>query len=163
MLKILSACLVLSSGFFSTTVCAEKISETDALVTYKAADEFEMVKENMVMAITNQGLKVSGYLHIAEMMQRTAKDLGFNNVFHHAESIEFCSALMSHRMVQLDPANAAVCPFTINIYSKADSPEQVYVSVRKIYLQGDDDKAKVALNQKINQWLDAIVVEGLDE
>ncbi|MCP5017164.1 MAG: DUF302 domain-containing protein, partial [Ketobacter sp.] len=38
-------------------------------------------------------------------------------VFKKAESIEFCSALMSHRMMSADPSNLVLCPFTIAVYS----------------------------------------------
>ena len=49
-------------------------------VTYTATTDisYANIKENIEMAITDQGLIISGTLHISDMLNRTGKDLGFD-------------------------------------------------------------------------------------
>ena len=111
------------------------------MVKKSVDDDFETTKENLELAITGKGLRVSGTLHVSEMLNRTGKDLGFNKqIFAKAESIEFCSALISHKMAVADPANISICPFTIAVYSYTEKPEQVHVSYRIPHLLGDADE-----------------------
>ncbi|MES9848392.1 MAG: DUF302 domain-containing protein, partial [Candidatus Thiodiazotropha sp.] len=63
-------------------------------------------------------------------------DLGYAEVFAKAESVEFCSALISHKMAQAAPENIAICPFTIAVYVKQTDAEQVYVAYRSPHLAG---------------------------
>ncbi len=139
---------------------AELVSDNDPVVIYRVADEFEMIKENVEMAIVNRGMLVSGTLHVSEMLNRTGKDLGFPEpIYSQAESVEFCSALMSHRMTQAHPANLTVCPFTISVYIKQAEPEHVYVAFRKQVLAGDAETVTSA----IHEMLHGIVKEAIDE
>ncbi len=141
---------------FSLNVSAELVDDSGTSIIYSLEDDFEMTKENVIMAIENQGLKVSGELHIQEMMQRTAKDLGFDKaVYEQAEAIEFCSAVFSHKMTQVHPVNATMCPFTVVIYSKAGKPETIYLAFRKPQLMGDGK----ALEAEIIQFMRTIVEE----
>ena len=127
-------------------LAAEKSTSTSAtlssipvkIVKKQVSDDFETTKENIEMAITNKGLRVSGTLHVSEMLNRTGKDLGFEKqIFAKAESVEFCSALISHKMAIADSANISVCPFTIAIYSYKEKPEAVYISYRLPTLLGE--------------------------
>ena len=121
--------------------------EDDApVVVYPASSGFEEVIENIKMAVEDRGMLVSGTLHLQDMLRRTGKDLGFaKNVYLQAESVEFCSALMSHRMVSVDPRNLVICPFTIAAYELADEPGQVYVAYRRQLLAGEADEATRAV------------------
>ena len=120
--------------------------ENGSVVVYPADSDFEDVVENIKMGVEDRGMLVSGTLHVQEMLARTGKDLGFDkNVYLHAESVEFCSALMSHRMVAADPRNLVICPFTIAAYELAAEPGQVYIAYRKQFLTGDADEATKAV------------------
>ena len=124
---------------------------SDLVVVYKAPYSFDEVKENLEFAITNQGLLIRGTMHIAEMLNRTGKDLGFEKqVYLKAEAIEFCSALLTHRMARIDPRNIAMCPFSIAVYVKTDEPAQVYVAFRKQFLAGDAEETVKAISDLIN-------------
>jgi len=139
---------------------AELVTENDTVVIYRTVDEFDMIKENVEMAVTNRGMLVSSTLHVSEMLNRTGKDLGFDKqVYQKAESVEFCSALMSHRMTQVDPANITICPFTVSVYVKTEEPEQVYVAFRKQMLVGEAETVTAA----IHEMLHGIVKEAIDE
>ncbi len=109
-------------------VNAETVA-SEPVLTFTADDDYESVKENLQLAITGQGLRISGTLHVQEMLARTSKDLGYDsNIYAQAESFEFCSADISHRMIRADPRNLTVCPFTISFYTLAANPEQVFPS-----------------------------------
>ncbi|MEN8130355.1 MAG: hypothetical protein ABFS45_09225 [Pseudomonadota bacterium] len=111
------------------------------------------------MAIIDRGLLVSGTLHISDMLNRTGSDLGYRRpVYHQAESIEFCSASVSHLMVSSHPANAAICPFTIAVYSLHADPGKVYLAFRRIYLAGEAEKT----SQVIFELMDSIVRDVIE-
>jgi len=153
----ISALLLLGS---SLAVMAEPVLGNQPIMLYRSDDAFETVKENLETAIANQGLTVSGTLHVSEMLARTGPDLGFPKpVYSQAESLEFCSALMSHQMTQASPLNAAICPFTIALYVKTEEPGQVYVAFRKPRLAGDAQ----AVTEAVNTLLTTIVHEALGE
>ncbi len=122
------------------------------VVVYPASSEFEDVIENIKMSIVDRGMLVSGTLHVQDMLARTAKDLGFKkNVYLHAESVEFCSALMSHQMIAADPRNLVICPFTIAAYELEEEPGQVYIAYRKQFMAGAADEATEAAHKMLDE------------
>lgn len=128
------------------------------VLVFKAAADYDTVKEGIETAITNRGMLTSGELHVSDMLNRTGADLGFvRQVYAKAESIEFCSAVMSHKMIQVDPSNLVICPFTIALFIKTDEPQQVYVAFRRQHLAG----AAEAVQAEVNQLLQDIVTESL--
>jgi len=136
MLRTLNLLLVALMLCVSASYAAEP-SQDATTVVHRTDMDFETVKENLTTAITGQGLLVSGTLHVSEMLHRTAADLGYDkNVYAKAESLEFCSAAMSHRMVRAHPANLTICPLTIGIYILDEDPDTVYVAYRRPVLAG---------------------------
>ncbi|QYZ65605.1 MAG: hypothetical protein OI74_14230 [Gammaproteobacteria bacterium (ex Lamellibrachia satsuma)] len=130
----------------------------DPVVIYKADEAYEDVIDNIKMAVEERGMLVSGILHVSDMLNRTGPDLGYKQVFKKAESVEFCSAVISHKMTQVSPENLVVCPFTIAVYIKADEPEQVYVAYRSQSLAGQADK----VTAEILELLDGIVKDSIE-
>jgi len=124
---------------------------------YLSDESFEDVIENIKMAIIERGLLVSGTLHVSEMLNRTGPDLGFSRVFVKAESVEFCSALMSHKMAQAAPQNITICPFTIAVYVTEADPERVHVAYRRPVLTGNAAEA----TQSVEQMLDGIIQDAI--
>jgi uncharacterized protein (DUF302 family) len=142
----------------SSQVLASEIEVGDSPVRITTSEEqFEDVVENIKMAIVDQGLLVSGTLHVSDMLNRTAPDLGFSKVFVKAESVEFCSALMSHKMTQAAAENIVICPFTIAVYVKQSEPDKVYLAYRVPQLLGDGDEA----TQAIIELLENIIADAL--
>lgn len=131
----------------------------DVLTRHVEAD-FEEVIENVEMAITDRGMTLSGTLHISDMLKRTGTDLGYtDSVYLKAESIEFCSARLTHLMTRLDPRNMVVCPFTVSVYVLPDDHERVYVSVRKPVLLGPDTAEVSGI---VNRMLQDVVTESVE-
>ena len=158
------AALLLFGGIVSandttqTTDAAANTSDNESpIVVTKVEEEFDVIKENVELAITGKGLKLSGTLHVSDMLNRTGKDLGFDKqIFEKAESVEFCSALISHKMAIASPENISICPFTVAIYSYKDKPNTIYLSYRKPQLAGDAEE----VSKDINDLLSSIVEEA---
>ena len=131
---------------------------TDPMVIFKSAEPFEDVIENIKMAIEERGMLVSGTLHVSDMLNRTGPDLGYQQVFERAESVEFCSASISHQMTQVAPENMAICPFTISVYIRSDAPDQLYVAYRRQQLAGD----AAAVTATIYELLNGIVEDSIE-
>ncbi|MEW8201259.1 MAG: DUF302 domain-containing protein [Candidatus Thiodiazotropha endolucinida] len=130
--------LALCTLFLITGPCMANgpANSSSAVKVFRSGEPFEDVVDNIKMAIVERGLLVSGTLHVSDMLNRTAPDLGYAEVFAKAESVEFCSALISHKMAQAAPENIAICPFTIAVYVKQTDAEQVYVAYRSPHLAG---------------------------
>lgn len=124
---------------------------------FSSGERYENVVENIKMAIIERGMLVSGTLHVSDMLNRTAPDLGFSQVFDKAESVEFCSALISHMMSQAAPENITICPFTIAVYVKQAEPDKVYVAYRRPLLAGDDGEVTAA----VVEMLEGIVQDSI--
>jgi uncharacterized protein (DUF302 family) len=152
--------LLVSAFIISLNVKAEFVSENNIMATYRTTDSFEVTKENLQQAITNKGLLISGTLHVSEMLNRTAKDLNISkNVYQKAEAFEFCSALLSHKMIQVNPLNLTACPFTIAFFVKPEESNVVYLAFRKPQLVGESKE----IAQEINNFLHGIVKEATGE
>lgn len=102
------------------------------MVRQKFASPFADAWDAIVMAIENRGLVVNYTSHIGDMLQRTGADIGASRqVFAQAEIIEFCSASLSRKMMEVDPHNIVLCPFAISIYTLPGETDTTWVAYRK--------------------------------
>ncbi len=109
----------------------------DQYVSYSTEEGFEDVMDNIKLAIENRGMYINNVMNMSEMLERTGKDLGFEQqLYLKADSIEFCSALLSRRMTQEDPRRIINCPFIISVYVLPAEPDKTYIAHRR--LAGDD-------------------------
>jgi uncharacterized protein (DUF302 family) len=133
-----------------------------ATFVYKTKGSYEDVKQSLEMAIEGRGLLVRGVSHVAEMLNRTGKDLGFpKEVYSKAEALEFCSADLSHRMILIEPSNMTTCPLTIGVYVLSDQPDQVYVSFRRQVLAGAAAE-KADIEKRLYELVEGIVKEAIE-
>ncbi len=149
MRQFLMACWLMMAGGW-VLAGGEPQDQNSPMKIYLSEESFEDVVENIKMGIVERGLLVSGTLHVSEMLNRTAPDLGFSQVFAKAESVEFCSALMSHKMAQAAPENITICPFTIAVYVTEADPDRVHVAYRRPVLAGDAAEATEAIERMLN-------------
>jgi uncharacterized protein (DUF302 family) len=132
----------------------------DHLVMFTKKGRFEDVRDDVEMAITGRGLVVNNVSHVGDMLERTGKDLGdAKPVFLKAEALEFCSAVVSRKMMEADADNIVFCPYIINVYVVPDKPDEVRVSYRKPQLVGSP-ASQEALKQ-VDELLSGIVKEAL--
>lgn len=145
---------------FCLPLWAQPITPDDAPVrVYQTDMEYDEVKSNLEMAITGQGMRITSTLHISEMLERTAADTGLEKkLYENAESLEFCSILMSYRMSAANPANMATCPLTISVYQTAGDTDNTYVAFRRPAMLGEASDVEQALLD----MLDEIVQEAIE-
>ena len=101
------------------------------VVVYKAEGKYEDVRDFIRMGIESEGLVINNVGHIADMLERTGKDVGATkHVYDGGEQFEFCSSTLSRAMMEVDPHAIALCPFIISVY-QMPGDKNIYVSYRK--------------------------------
>lgn len=132
------------------------------VVTHAKADvSFEDVRDDLKAAIEARGFVVDYQAHVGAMLERTGKDLGTNRALYaDAQSLQFCSAQLSRKMMEADPANVVMCPFTLVVYATAATPRQVFVSYRRAVRQGGSPASRAALRQ-VDALLDELAREAV--
>jgi len=126
----LLALLVILSG---------QTSADSPYAVYKSESGFNDVMDALKMAIEERGMYINNVMHMDEMLERTGKDLGLGGkLYEHAESIEFCSAILSRKMTSENPARIVNCPFIISVYTLPDQPDTTYIAHRKVWI-GDGE------------------------
>ena len=125
----------------------------------QSSESYEDVLENIKDAIIGRGLNISNVLSASEMLNRTGHDLGYNkNVFKHAETVEFCSASLSHQLVSINPNNMVLCPFTISVYQLSEDSGTVHVT----YRTPEAGKESAEVIDKVDQLIKSIVQEATE-
>ncbi len=100
-------------------------------VVFKGQGNYADVRDFIRMGIESEGLVINNVGHIADMLERTGKDLGATRkVYEYGEQFEFCSSTLSRAMMEADPHAIALCPFIISVY-QMPGDKTVYVSYRK--------------------------------
>lgn len=104
-----------------------------AYSVHESDSDFATVLDAAKLAIQERGMYINNIMHLGEMLERTGKDLGMDEtLFAKAESIEFCSAVLSRRMAAEDPARIVYCPFIVTIYVLPGELDKTYVAYRTI-------------------------------
>ncbi len=98
---------------------------------FKAHGAYSDVRDFVRMSIEAEGLSINSTGHIADMLERTGKDIGATKkLYENGEQFEFCSATLSRAMMDADPHAIALCPFIISVY-EVPGDKTVYVAYRK--------------------------------
>ena len=106
-------------------------SADDDIVTVKVEGEFSDIAANVRSAIIGKGINISNTLPASDMLHRTGPAFGYKeDVYADAETYEFCSAELSHKLARKHPDNIVLCPFTISVYVVNDEPGLVRLSYR---------------------------------
>lgn len=154
------ASLVLIFGFFIGAWQPATAAEPKHLTLYTTKNDFDSVKQDLEIAITGRGLVVDHASHISEMLERTGKDLGIAKpVYGKAESMQFCSAVVSRATMEADPSNIVFCPYIIVLYTLPQDPKTVYVGYREPIPTGSPASRKSI--KAVKALLDGIVKEAL--
>jgi uncharacterized protein (DUF302 family) len=124
MKKILAVCAMLCLPLSALA------AEAYAMV-FKTPGEFQDVRDSLESAIEGKGLVINHTNKIAEMLERTGKDLGASRqVYVNGEQFEFCSATVSRRMMEADPHAMVMCPYIVSVYTVPDD-KNVYIAYRR--------------------------------
>ena len=132
----------------------------DYMAVFTKTGTFEDVRDAVEMAITDRGMVVNNVSHVGEMLERTGKDLGdTRQIFIKAEALEFCSAVVSRKMMEPDPDNIVFCPYVISIYVVPGKPGEVRVAYRKPRIVGSPASQKAL--KAVDELLSGIVKDAL--
>ncbi|MDT3708347.1 MAG: DUF302 domain-containing protein [Thiobacillus sp.] len=124
MKRFLTLCALASLPFSSWAT-------DDFAKVFKTEGEFQYVRDAIEVAIEGKGIKINHTNKIAEMLERTGKDLGATKqVYVNGEQFEFCSAVASRRMMEADPNAMTMCPYIVSVYTLPND-KHVYIAYRK--------------------------------
>jgi len=131
----------------------------DYMKLYTVEGQFEDVRQDIEMAITDRGMIINNVSHIGNMLARTGKDLGAGkDIFKQAEALEFCSATVSRRMMETDPHNIVFCPYIISIYTLPAEKDKVYVAFRRPLPVGTDESRQSLV--AVEKLLEEIITDA---
>ncbi len=100
---------------------------------YESDSAFEDVLDGLKLAIQERGMYINNIMHMDEMLERTGKDLGMDEqIYAHAQSIEFCSAVLSRKMTSEDPTRIVNCPFIVAVYTLPDDSDTTFLVHRTV-------------------------------
>jgi uncharacterized protein (DUF302 family) len=129
-------------------------SAADDVIRHSAKGSYEDVKDAVVMAIEGRGLVVDRVAHVGDMLARTAKDVGATRrLYGKAEVLEFCSARISREMMEADPHQIAICPYTIAVYTLPEEAGVVYVTYRAPPRANGMDNVRKLLDEIVREAL----------
>ncbi len=143
-----------------TSACVSADSSRhDYMKLYTVEGQFEDVRMDIEMAITDRGMVINNVSHIGNMLARTGQDLGqAKQIYKHAEALEFCSATVSRRMMETDPHNIVFCPYIIAIYTLPDEKDKVYIAFRRPLPVGSDESKQSLL--AVEKLLEEIIADA---
>lgn len=131
------------------------------VVSYSKKAKFDDVRDDLKLAIEAKGLVIDYQSFVNRMLERTGKDVGSaRKLYVDAQSFVFCSASLSRKTMEADPANVAMCPYSISVYTTASEPEKVYVSYRRTWRPDGSATSKGALKE-VEALLDGIAREAV--
>lgn len=95
-------------------------------------------------AIVGRGLVIDYVSHVGDMLGRTGADVGSDlTIFDQADIFLFCSAVVSRKVMEVDPENIQHCPYGIFVTQVGD---QVMIGHRD-YPQGPMQMVETLLTE----------------
>lgn len=90
--------------------------------TYPFEGSFDDATFSVENAIIGRGLVIDWVSHVGEMLNRTGADVGSDvMIYDNADVFMFCSASLSRKVMEADPANVAFCPYAIFVTDREGS------------------------------------------
>ena len=157
-LIIFAILLMTLSGCTQPQSAALQAGEEPVVIRSVIAD-YDQVWDDLTMALTSRGLVISSVSHVGEMLERTGKALNQNTkIFARANVMEFCSAVISRKMMEANPHYIAFCPYQIMVYSLPEEPEKIYLGYRRLIWAGvHDRKVLQAVETLLSGLIDEVV------
>lgn len=132
------------------------------LVVKTKQGSFEDVRDDLVNAIESRGIRINHFNYIADMLERTGRDLGATKqVYVKGEQVEFCKSDLSRAQMEADPVNMVFCPYIISVYTTPADPAKVHVAFRRPLAPGAGEATRQALRD-IEKLLAEIVAEAVE-
>lgn len=153
----------LATGLLIGLALAGPVSAGDYgdLKVYSTRSSFADVAANVQDGIVNRGYVIDYHGFVGKMLGRTGDAVGSSKVvYKNAEFFQFCSALLTRKMVEADPRNIAYCPYVVSVYELTSDEGTVHVSYRKSAVAGSE-QSKKALGA-IDALLDELSREAIE-
>ena len=110
---------------FALTTTAATADDGHTLYTYDGS--FDDALFSVESAILDQGLVIDLVSHAGDMLNRTGADVGSQvTLFDGADIFLFCSAVLSRKVMEIDPMNIAHCPYSIFVIDRQGTVEIGY-------------------------------------
>lgn len=127
----------------------------DDVSTRVTEQTFEEAVQSASDAILNRGYKIDYTGFIGNMLERTAEDVGATEtIYKGAQFFTFCSAVVSRKVMEAEPADIAYCPYVVFVYERADSDEGVTIGFRQLPAGGVRDEVNTMLTEIIDSAAD---------
>jgi uncharacterized protein (DUF302 family) len=137
------------------------MADPHPIVSYSKRAKFEDVRDDLKAAIEGRGLVIDYHSFVNRMLERTGKDVGSaRKLYADAQAFVFCSAALSRKTMEADPANVALCPYSMTVYATAQDPGTVHVSYKRPWRPDGSAASKAALKE-VEKLLDGIAREAL--
>jgi len=137
------------------------MAEPHPVVSYAKRAKFEDVRDDLRLAIEGKGLVIDYHSYLNRMLERTGQDVGSaKKLYADAQAFVFCSAALSRKTMEADPANAAFCPYSIVVYATAQDPGTVHVAYQRPWRPDGSAASKAALGD-VARLVDEIAREAL--
>jgi uncharacterized protein (DUF302 family) len=138
------------------------MADPHPIVTYsRKGAKFEDVRDDLKLAIEGRGLVIDYESFVNRMLERTGKDVGSSRkLYADAQAFVFCSAALSRKTMEADPANLSQCPYSMTVYATVREPGTVHVSYKRPWRPDGSAASKAALKE-VEALLDGIAREAL--
>jgi len=137
------------------------VADPHPVVVYSKRAKFEDVRDDLKLAIEAKGLVIDYQSFVNRMLERTGKDVGSaRKLYADAQAFVFCSAALSRKTMEADPANASLCPYSMMVYATLREPERVFISYRRPWRPDGSAASKAALKE-VEALLDGIAREAV--
>ena len=140
---------------------AAGVAAQPVVIYKKAGAKFDDIRDNVKMAIESRGLVVDYQAQIGKMLERTGAEVGSTKkLYADAQTLQFCSAKLSRRTMEVDASNVVMCPYSIVVYATAAKPDEVFVAYRRLMNPGAGPASRAVLKE-VEGLLDAIAKEAV--
>ena len=137
------------------------MADPHPVVTYSKRAKFDDVRDDLKAAIEGKGLVIDYQSFVNRMLERTGKDLGSaRKLYADAQAFVFCSAALSRKTMEADPANMVMCPYSIVVYEALKQPGTPHVAYRRPWRPDGSAASKAALKE-VEALLDGIARKAL--
>ena len=135
------------------------MADPHPIVTYsRQGAKFEDVRDDLKLAIEGRGLVIDYESFVNRMLERTGKDVGSSRkLYADAQAFVFCSAALSRKTMEADPANLSHCPYSMTVYATVQEPGTVHVSYKRPWRPDGSAASKAALKE-VEALLDGIAI-----
>ena len=127
---------------FALTVGMAQAEDTSTVYDFDGS--FDDATFSVESAIVGKGLVIDYVSHTGEMLNRTGADVGSTEpLFEAADIFIFCSAVLSRKMMEINPMNIAHCPYGIFV---AERQGRVMIGYRN-YPEGPMQEVQALLEE----------------